>query len=117
MDEYGTQEATAEDYKFLATRVFSRAQNIVFSYSKDRITAYVVMICPVNNHIGVLPFGGNPDGCHLVSVLLHGSFWFKFEVGKQFHADYVGEKLQLNKTGAEQIAELLTGICDAMVWR
>lgn len=111
MDEFGCYRDNEDDYQELAAKVRSQG-NIVFAYSPDRASAYVVTMVRKFEKLGVLPFGGNPDGCILVSVLFWGSFWFRFtnSTTKEFSAEYVGSKLGLSDFDAVQITKLLDGV-------
>lgn len=107
MDEYQCYEATQRDYADLAEQLTDNG-SIVFSYSPDRITAYVIILTYKFKKLGILPFGGNPNNCVLVSVLKHGTFWFSPFQGKE--PSYVGEKLGLTGFDAQAITDLLNGI-------
>lgn len=83
---------------------------IVFPYSNDNITCYIVSIVARPHAVSVLPWGGRPSG-YLVSVLRFGTFWFDLDSKDiEIHPGYVAEKLGLERVAAEAIAQLLNGI-------
>lgn len=109
MDEFGC--CGPDDYVALVDGIVS-AGNVVFSYSDDDVTAYVVTITTNYLKLGTMPFGGQPT--HLVSILLKGCYWFDLNSRTELHESYVGEKLKLDYVDSVSIARLLNGIRKAM---
>ena len=110
MDEYGCYRDVEEDYDSLAEHL-EDSTSLVFAWSRDQVSAYVVILSESFRKLGTLPYGGNPQGSCLVSVLMRGAFWFDLNRTEEIHEEYVGEKLNLG-TGedAKNIACLINGL-------
>lgn len=110
MDDFGTWTGTAEDVSALAQEIRDKG-NVLFSYSPNQVDCYIISINRDFSILGEIPFGGNPRGRYLVSVLGRGFFHFDLG-GNTFHTQpsYVAEKLNLSSTDATYVSELLLGI-------
>ncbi len=106
MDEY--QSCNLSDAPMLARKV-KNGENIIFSFSLDRVSSYIMLITGTFTKIGVMPFGGNPVGSYCVSLLYHGFYYFDFDVG-DVHKSYIAEKLRLDESAAKDVAEMLNAI-------
>jgi hypothetical protein len=105
MDNYHCIDLTGTDVlDLLATLEENGA--ILFSWSPDKITAYIVLIVREYFQVGSLPWGGKPNGAYLVSVKGHGGIFY-WDYGQEVHANYVGEKLRLGPGDAKAITHLL----------
>jgi hypothetical protein len=110
MDEFGTFTASREDMDELAQGLRDQG-NILFAYSPNQIDCYIISINQEFKVLGEMPFGGNPRGKALISILGRG--FFHFDLGSQnFHIqpEYVSEKLGLASQDATYITELLLAL-------
>lgn len=105
MDDYGC--CNLDDAGLIADTL-KESGSVVFSFSLDGFSAYVVCMTSVLNKIGVMPFGGNPSGSICVAVLLKGAYWFDSDADKE--PGYVGEKLGLSGRDAENVTSMLNAV-------
>jgi len=68
-----------------------------------------MMIIPEFTKLGILSFGGNPNGCFYVGILRRGFFHFDIEAREMYHG-YVGEKLGLCDADAKNVTAMLNEI-------
>ena len=85
---------------------------VVFSFSIDRVSAYVVLLSNDFEKIGVMPFGGNPIGNVCVAVLYHGMYWF--DPGHETNVNYLRSKLDLRDADAENITLMVNEVFKEM---
>jgi hypothetical protein len=84
--------------------------NVLFSFSLDRVSSYIMLITGTFTKIGVMPFGGNPVGSYCVSLLGMGFYYFDLEYAG-YDSGYVGEKLNIsNKEDAKSVRIMLNAI-------
>lgn len=110
----GTFSANELDWDEI-TQKLKQTGNIIFGYSSDESTAYVININNTFEKLGIMPFGGNPCGSHIVSIWGRGMYYFDLLDGNSFVGNYVGVKLGLQESEGIQIAELLSEIRNRMV--
>lgn len=109
-DEYGT--CLLDDAPMLA-RHLAEGRDILFGYTADSKTAYVLFIAPKMHTVGMLPFGGaNPGSRCAVGVLYKG--FYHFDLHHDNFPDYVGEKLGLKGEDAEAVTLMLNAIGRAL---
>jgi len=104
MDEYGCYLANNKDWDELA-RLFSEKENILFSYSKFKMSCMIISINREFNIHGTVSIGGKPHGHAIVSVLKYGSH--HTDIDSKQYPDYLEVHLKLPKSEAETLAELL----------
>jgi hypothetical protein len=110
MDEYGMSQL--DDAPRLAKKI-KDGENIIFRFSEDGISAYVICIAPRLKTIGTLPFGGVAARDYGIGVLYRG--FFHFDLSKeQLFPNYVGEKLGLSNEDAESVTAILNAIGDEL---
>jgi len=85
-----------DDAPMLAAKLKNK-ENILFSFGLDGVNAYVMSIIPQFTKTGVMPFGGNPAGSYLVSLLYRGMYYFNLD--NELDPSYVGQKLNLMLPG------------------
>lgn len=107
MDDYGT--CLLDDAPMLAEHL-AEGRDILFGYTADSESAYVIFIAPKMYTVGMLPFGGaNPGPRCAVGVLYKGFYHFNLR-GNELFPDYVGEKLGLGSVDAEAVTLMLNAI-------
>ena len=110
MDDYGT--CLLDDAPMLAKHL-AEGRDILFGYTPDSKTAYVLFIAPKMHTVGMLPFGGHP-GSHCAVGILHKGFYHLNLHGNNLFPDYVGEKLGLKGEDAYSVARMLNAIGHAL---
>ena len=106
MDEYGIYNDSEEDIKSLADALKENG-TIVFSYSADKTTAFIVLISQSFAKLGIMPFGGNPSGRFYVGIYGRGCSHLSF---KNESVGYISEKLGVGEHSAEHLQWLFYGI-------
>lgn len=101
MDQYGSFENTEADAQDLRYAL-GEGKPIVFTWSHNKVDAYIFLVDPVFLKLGTMAFGGNPDGRVYVGLYGKGCNHFSKD---EIHPGYWEEKLNLDKGGAEAWAE------------
>lgn len=92
MDEYGSFRHTKEDAKEIAESL-SREPAVVFSYSHNQVDAIIVILAKQFEKLGVMPFGGNPQGRIYCGIYGRGCAHLSLDEGT--HYSYLDEKLNI----------------------
>lgn len=103
MDEYGTYEP--EDAEVLAYEL-KECGTIVFPYSADKVTAFIILISMDFIKYGIMPFGGNPDGRYYVGIYGKGCHHLSLKE----HGNYIAEKLNICDESGEHLQRLFNGM-------
>lgn len=90
VDKYGTFRDTMDDFSELAQILIDKG-NVVFSYSEDEESAYVVSLNMRFEVIGSLPWGGRAS-C-FVTFLRYGGLWINLEDETPILPGYLQEKI------------------------
>ncbi len=101
MDEYGCFRNNEKDYDELAHE-FKQSGNIVFSYSYDGVGAMVINLNGTFKKLGVMPFGGQPNGRIYVGVYGVGCNHVNWDSDPY----YIREKLRICLADAEGLSNL-----------
>jgi hypothetical protein len=102
MDEFGCYRHTTEDAAEVAKQLNANG-TVVFPYSYDQVGCMLVLISNNFAKLGVMPFGGNPDGRNYVGIFGRGCGHLSAENGPV--ESYVEEKLNLQGEDAKNFAE------------
>jgi hypothetical protein len=104
MDNFGYFEL--KDAPLIADQI-NQAGNVVFNYSLDNGTAFVISLFTNYKTLNHLSHG-NPFGRLFVGIMFCG--YFHFDPKLTQYPDYVGDKLGLREPDAILVAELLNAI-------
>ena len=107
MDEYFCCKSTEEDFKLIASNLLDSG-TVIFSYSEDKITCFVVLLSIDFKKIGVLPFGGNPTGNICMGV--YGRGFNHFNPNTEMRSQYLSEKINVPEADAIQLSNLFNGV-------
>lgn len=107
MDEYGSYRQTEDDWLELAHHLRSSG-TIVFPWSHNQIDSYIILVSVDFQKLGIMPWGGNPNGRAYVALLKRGCDHVRVD-GEIFPSD-LEEKLHMDKSGAEELTKLLNYI-------
>lgn len=88
--------------------------NIVFSYSPDKKTSYIVYLSSKWTRLNNLHYGGNPAGHFFCGIVYKGFFHFELTKGHSFAPEYLCEKLNLPLADAKHMALLFNQINEAL---
>lgn len=103
MDEYGCYSNNPTDFDEIAAKLRQHG-TIVFPYSDDRIGCMILLISGNFEKLGVMPFGGNPNGRYYVGIYGKGCNHISFDS----QASYLREKFNLSTYDSETLYELFT---------
>ena len=101
LDEYGSVENNAEGAKLVSDQLLNTGA-VCFSWSHNKVDAYIFILTKQFSKVGMMPFGGNPAGRIYVGLFGKGANHFCKE---NTHAYYWADKLNMDKGGAEAWAE------------
>jgi hypothetical protein len=101
VDEYGTVENNELGATLVASHLYHSIKPVVFAWSPDQATAHIFTIVRHFNKIGIMPFGGNPEGRAYIGIYGIGCNHISFG---EVHPGYLEEKLRLDKTSAESFS-------------
>lgn len=104
MDAYGYYEL--DDARFIADHI-NNGNNVVFSYSLQNESAFVISIFPCFTALNHLSYG-QPFGRIFVGIMFKG--YFHFDPNKIQFPDYIMEKLGLAESEAIPVCDLLNAI-------
>ena len=102
MDAYGCFRPTPEDFAEIK-RSLKSFGTLVFPYSGDEIGCVILLISTNFTPIGIMPFGGNPNGSVYIGVYGRGLNHLPI---KGLHPNYIKEKLGVTGDEAEWISQL-----------
>jgi hypothetical protein len=102
MDQYGSFQNTKRDALEIKAQLRTH-ETIVISYSGDQVGAMLLLLCDRFTRVGVMPFGGNPDGRIYVGVYGFGCSHFSRQ---PTHYSYFMEKLKIGECEAKWLEEL-----------
>lgn len=106
MDEYGCYRNNESDWKEISNSL-KKIGSVVFPYSNGNGCCMIILICDRYEQMGIMPFGGKPDGRLYVGIYGRGCNHLST---KQIHPSYIEEKLTKNPEDASIFAEMWNGI-------
>jgi hypothetical protein len=108
VDNYGTLTISENDADLARNRLVNSG-SIVFTLSSDGVGATIVLMCGRFEKIGIMPFGGNPEGRCYVGVYGRGCN----HLGTHpIHPAYIEEKLGVQGEDAEALSKFWS-----LMWR
>ena len=99
MDKYDCYGTNDHDLKIIANE-FIESGNILFTISSTKSGWYRISLNDKFDQLGIMPFGGNPNGKIWVSVMATGCNHLD---RRDAHADYIAEKIRCTKDCADII--------------
>jgi hypothetical protein len=112
MNEHGSFRPVKEDWTEIVHHLRKHG-NILFAYSPNRADAFIILMVRRVNKVGTLPWGGNPTGYLVTSVMKWGMIYTM--PGVPLHKGYVKESLPIDwEEGLESITELLNEVGDRL---
>lgn len=101
MDEYGILQVTKED-AMTVREAIRITGSCVFSLNTSESTAQIFLVSTRFIKLGLMPWGGNPDGRFFVGAMKIGCAHFG---PRDTHPSYIEEKLGLCEEDAHAFAE------------
>ena len=112
MDHYGCMRHSPEDAAEVALALHDHG-TVVFPYSFDQIGCMVIFVSIAFEKLGVMPYGGNPEGRAYMGVYGRGCAHISLQKQIEYQS-YLDEKLNLGAVEAEHLAEFWGWVCDSL---
>jgi len=106
MDQYGSFTTSKDDIAEIKA-AFEQHGDIVFPFSGDQIGSMILHISRRFIKLGIMPFGGNPNGRVYLGVYGRGCNHFSQD---KIHFSYFVEKLKISQEEGEWLEKLWEGL-------
>jgi hypothetical protein len=101
MDKYGSMRIDQESADQVRNAL-DEFGSVVFAFSGDQMGSLIILLCRDFEKLGVMPFGGKPDGRIYLGLYGRGCNHFSME---PIHPNYFKEKLDLADEEAEWLSQ------------
>lgn len=108
MNEYGSYDNLSFDYREIAVNLKENGA-IVFAWSPNEIDCFIVFMSMNFKKLGIMPFGGNPEGRVYVALYGKGAA-HHFNLAKDTDPSYIQEKMLCTEFTATQMSMLFEKI-------
>lgn len=108
-DQYGMVSHTRESANHIGAMLVYYDQPVLFAWSPNKVDAFIILIAAQFIKVGIMPFGGKPDGRAYVALYGIGAGHFDL---KTTHPTYFEEKLSIDPENAKQFSQLWTWISE-----